>query len=273
MINMNSNRTSYLASIAENRGFVGSDAFPDLLGHLNTLFLATISCQVLVSLSSKVSFQFSDSYRCLSPWNQDQWNIRVVCVIHALLSCIFSFLSINNERKDQDTLFGYSWFTAQYFSISIGFFLWDTLISAIYYSEYGAYFLMHAIGCLIAYFGSLYPFAMYYGARFMLFELSTPFLHFHWFLDKTGNSGSLYQWINGFMLVNFYFWVRLVFGIRLSCEFVVEIITRSKEILIEYQILYCSVTVLLNILNIIWFKRMAKTFYKRITIRQDSKRT
>ena len=46
----------------------------------------------------------------------------------------------------------------------------------------------------------------------MLYELSTPFLNFHWFLDKLGQTGSLLQLVNGIILIFAFGGCRLVWG-------------------------------------------------------------
>lgn len=56
------------------------------------------------------------------------------------------------------------------------------------------------------------PFVNYYACNFILFELSTPFLNVHWFLDKVNMTGSNLQLYNGFALLFTFFSCRLVYG-------------------------------------------------------------
>jgi hypothetical protein len=44
------------------------------------------------------------------------------------------------------------------------------------------------------------PFVAYHSARFLLWELSTPFLNIHWMLDKTGQTGSPLQLVNDLIM-------------------------------------------------------------------------
>lgn len=53
---------------------------------------------------------------------------------------------------------------------------------------------------------------MWYAPVFILFELSSPFLNFHWFSDKVGMTGSTAQLINGIFLTSSFFLCRLVWG-------------------------------------------------------------
>lgn len=56
------------------------------------------------------------------------------------------------------------------------------------------------------------PFVNFYSPTFILYELSSPFLNIHWFLDKVNMTGSKLQWYNGMMLLVVFFCCRLVWG-------------------------------------------------------------
>lgn len=56
------------------------------------------------------------------------------------------------------------------------------------------------------------PFLNYYAPVFVLYELSSPFLNIHWFLDKVNMTGSRAQWYNGMLLLSVFFCCRLVWG-------------------------------------------------------------
>jgi hypothetical protein len=52
----------------------------------------------------------------------------------------------------------------------------------------------------------------YYSTIFILYELSTPFLNFHWFFDKLNMTGSRAQLYNGIALLFTFFSCRLIWG-------------------------------------------------------------
>lgn len=52
----------------------------------------------------------------------------------------------------------------------------------------------------------------FYSPNFILYELSSPFLNFHWFFDKVNMTGSRAQWYNGMILLSVFFSCRLVWG-------------------------------------------------------------
>ena len=64
------------------------------------------------------------------------------------------------------------------------------------------------------------PFVNYYGCIFILWELSTPFLNIHWFLDKVNMTGSRAQLYNGYLLLFSFFSSQLflVKAFRMSWE-------------------------------------------------------
>lgn len=66
--------------------------------------------------------------------------------------------------------------------------------------------MAHIVDCLQR------PFINYYAPVFILYELSSPFLNIHWFLDKVNMTGSRAQWYNGMILLTVFFCCRLVWG-------------------------------------------------------------
>lgn len=69
------------------------------------------------------------------------------------------------------------------------------------------------------------PFVNFYGPIFILYELSTPFLNIHWFLDKLQLTGSNYQWINGILLITVFFFSRIVWGLLNSYFVTMDVLT------------------------------------------------
>jgi hypothetical protein len=52
----------------------------------------------------------------------------------------------------------------------------------------------------------------FYACTFILYELSSPFLNFHWFFDKLDMTGSRAQLYNGILLLFTFFCCRLIWG-------------------------------------------------------------
>lgn len=146
------------------------------------------------------------------------------------------------------------------------------------------------------------PFVNYYGPTFILYELSSPFLNFHWFFDKLGMTGSRAQLYNGILLLGTFFGCRLIWGTWQSSRVAFDVyraltaghITNDltggahpaavdpaevKEILMpEAQIMrfageekvpmwlavsYLTANLTLNALNFYWFGQMIDALRKR----------
>lgn len=110
---------------------------------------------------------------------------------------------------------------------------------------------------------------MYDGLGFLLWELSTPFLNIHWFMDKTGNTGSTAQLVNAFFLLSSYVLARLTFGVYNSYSWFKLVnfpaTPHVPAIPLPIKLFYSIGNVTLNTLNFIWFRAMIAAVQKRFT--------
>ena len=124
----------------------------------------------------------------------------------------------------------------------------------------------------------------------MLYEMSTPLLNIHWFLDKIGMTGSRLQIYNGVALIATFFTVRLVYGgimsfyiysdvwsaMRLQCDsinperdfgakdsFAVTSVVANCPLPWWLLLLYLGGHVTLNSLNVYWFGAMIRAIRRR----------
>lgn len=99
---------------------------------------------------------------------------------------------------------------------------------------------------------------MYDGLGFLLWELSTPFLNIHWFLDKMGKTGSMAQLVNAAFLLSTYVLARLTFGVYNSYSWFVATNFPAKPIVpaipLGLRLFYSIGNVTLNTLNFVWFR-------------------
>lgn len=126
---------------------------------------------------------------------------------------------------------------------------------------------------MIAFTLVFHPIFMYDGMGFLLWELSTPFLNIHWFLDKLGKTGSKAQLINAFFLLSAYVGARLTFGVYNSFSFFKFVVAPSKPhfppIPGHLKTFYMVGNVILNSLNFFWFRAMVRAVQKRFTVKPD----
>ena len=102
----------------------------------------------------------------------------------------------------------------------------------------------------------------------MLYELSTPFLNFHWFMDKFGMTGSTAQLLNGIMLIASFGGSRLIWGTYQN-------INMYRDIWEAYHTagglpvptwlagVYILASATLTGLNVVWFSKMIKALMAR----------
>lgn len=128
----------------------------------------------------------------------------------------------------------------------------------------------------------------FYACNFILWELSTPFLNIHWFLDKLGKTGSTIQLYNGLALISTFFSCRLVYGTYQSFLIFQDIwhtmgrtpdlpllvspetqpgmmsfVTENTTVPTWLAVAYLASNLTLNSLNSYWFFKMIQALYKR----------
>ena len=112
------------------------------------------------------------------------------------------------------------------------------------------------------------PFCNYYGVNLILYELSTPFLQFHWFMDKFGLTGSRLQWINGIVLITTFGCSRVLWGTYQTARMfrdMWEAYTMPGGLPVPswLAVTYVAANTALCCLNYWWFGRMINTVASR----------
>ena len=136
----------------------------------------------------------------------------------------------------RERIWGYTGAGGLVQALAGGYFVWDLWVSTVHIDLFGWGPLAHAVSALYVFslgyvsrgilspnlevhyslaatdLSYQRPFVNYYGPIFILYELSSPFLNFHWFFDKLHMTGSTAQLINGIVLMLSFFGSRLVWG-------------------------------------------------------------
>ena len=132
------------------------------------------------------------------------------------------------------------------------------------------------------------PFLNFYGPTFILYELSSPFLNIHWFLDKLRLTGSRLQWYNGILLLTSFFCCRLIWGTYQSIRVYQDVwrtlhlppsasppktANHASSDMMRFATnatvprwlaaTYLASNIILNALNFYWFGKMIETVRKR----------
>ncbi|KAJ2055068.1 hypothetical protein GGI08_004280 [Coemansia sp. S2] len=102
------------------------------------------------------------------------------------------------------------------FTVTLGYFLWDMVNTYRNIDVDGWGFMAHAIMSFGVYLLAYSPLLQYYGACFMMFEISTLFLNIHNTLEDLELQEAILYYINATALVSSFFFARIVYGTILS---------------------------------------------------------
>eukprot|EP00873_Tetraselmis_striata_P034949 jgi/Tetstr1/455213/TSEL_042062.t1 len=144
-----------------------------------------------------------------------------------------------------------------------GYFIHDSVICIRHVQHEGGMYLLHALCCMSIYtYGAFSGLQHLYGAAFILYEASTPFVHAHWYLLRLGRSGSKLFIANGLAMLAVFFCVRNVFGNAMSVDYflatsAVLAAPGSSRLPAATIWGYRAANVTLNLLNLIWVTKIA----------------
>lgn len=210
---------------------------PSLPDHIHEVVLAFAFYQSIHSfispwLSPKL---FPRHYPNFNRRTKLNWDVHVVSFVQSSVinSVALWVMFTDKERKDMNTgerVYGYTGACGLTQALATGYFIYDLLVSAAHVKIFGIGMVFHGLSALWVFslgFVSILssqdvrsvsltvfqrPFVNFYTPTFILYELSSPFLNIHWFLDKINMTGGKAQWYNGMMLLFTFFSCRLIWG-------------------------------------------------------------
>ncbi|KAI4203492.1 MAG: hypothetical protein LQ350_001830 [Teloschistes chrysophthalmus] len=201
------------------------------------------------------------------------WNVHFVSMVQ---SCFINTLALwviylDKERSQMDwkeRVWGYTGAGGMVQGFAAGYFGWDLWASIKDVDVHGWGALFHAFSALAVSTMGFRPFVNYYGLNFILYELSTPFLNIHWWLDKVGMTGSTTQLVNGIALLTSFAGSRLVWGSYQNFRMYKDIwraIQTPGELPVPTWLAmgYLLSTTALSFLNFYWFGKMIEAVAKR----------
>lgn len=196
---------------------------------------------------------------------------RAVCFVHNVLQVPLAYRILTDPAFRADAMFYATPFSRLVMLISAGYFLYDTLECLWRFEHEGAEFLLHGVMCFVTY-SQLYRSAQmnWLGAGFLMWELSTPFMHARWFLYKIGRDKSAIYPLNALMGMLVFFLCRNCFGPWLSWQFLKQSSAAlatsrgRRELWMPAIWFFRSAVVILNGLNAFWFSKMAKMLVEAV---------
>ncbi|KDQ21753.1 hypothetical protein BOTBODRAFT_150707 [Botryobasidium botryosum FD-172 SS1] len=238
-------------------------SLPHLPDHFGTVASSALFFWAVQLVSPYVAPLVSRSYATLPKRTQHEWHVRVVSVAHVLVMLPMIRESLGKDALNRDRAFGWDEAVGSLGSVANGYvyFLWDTFESILGKGDIG--FIIHGIASLATFTPLYRPFIAYYAPRALLFELSTPFLNIHWFLDKTGRTGGILQRVNGVLLLGTFFAVRLCYGAYISYQLFQTLFDVRGQVSSIGLISVGLGNITLNLLNWFWFVKMVAALKKR----------
>ncbi|KAF3161930.1 hypothetical protein TWF106_004961 [Orbilia oligospora] len=240
-----------------------------LLYHVTNVYLSPVISPLL----------FPKTYRSFNKRNRINWDIHVVSLVQSTLICIVSLYAmfVDRERSEMDAkqrVWGYTGLLGMTQAFGAGYFLWDLMVSTQYLNIFGPGLLAHAICALCVFSLGFRPFVNYYAPTFLLYELSSPFLNFHWFMDKLEMTGSTLQLVNGICLLVVFFSCRLVYGtyssFRVGSDIYLawqnpplDIVQQGRSVPAWLALSYVTSNLILHFLNFYWFGKMVDALRRR----------
>lgn len=200
---------------------------------------------------------------------RNNWNIHIVSLVNAIAVISLAFRAFNQPNLLADRAFGWDKAAETANAVAVGYFLWDTIDAIVNFTDLG--FVLHGLACTVVYSLTFKPYLQYYSCRFLLWELSTPFLNIHWFLDKTGRTGSTFQLVNGILLLSTFFGARIVYGWYISLSFWRVLFSSSvrQSMPLSFRIVFLVGHATLTMLNLIWLSKMIRALRRRFDDSED----
>ncbi|KAL8904261.1 MAG: hypothetical protein Q9207_003388 [Kuettlingeria erythrocarpa] len=212
-------------------------------------------------------------YPQLSRKAKINWNVHFVSMVQ---SCFINALALwviyaDKERRTmswKERVWGYTGAGGMVQGFAAGYFAWDLLVSVQDLDVHGWGALFHAASALTVSMMGFRPFVNYYGINLILYELSTPFLNIHWWLDKAGMTGSKLQLVNGIALLTTFGGSRLIWGTYQNYSMYKDIwqaVHNPGELPVPswLALAYLASTTALSCLNFYWFGKMIQAVAKR----------
>ncbi|EFN53962.1 hypothetical protein CHLNCDRAFT_53483 [Chlorella variabilis] len=151
--------------------------------------------------------------------------------------------------------------------VASGYFLYDIVLCMLKYSDNGFEFLLHAVVCSCVYtIAAMRGVMHYYGAAFLMWELSTPAMYTRWLMLKAGlGSSAAMPLVNAAFMLAF-FGCRVVWGPIMTVEFwrdsAGQLLAASPALPPAAIWVVRVMSIALNLLNYYWFATMVKLAVK-----------
>ena len=123
--------------------------------HIHEVLIAFITYHAIFLISPRFSaYLLPRHYPSLNPRTRLNWDVHVVSLVQSTFISVLAFYAIfmDKERAEvEDRVFGYTGLGGAIQAFALGYFLWDLMMSALYFDIFGIGFLFHALSAVVVY--------------------------------------------------------------------------------------------------------------------------
>ncbi|KAJ2356063.1 hypothetical protein GGF43_002309 [Coemansia sp. RSA 2618] len=190
---------------------------PRLALHWPRVLASAVAFEAIYRLSTLITpFVLPNTWKRMNKAEQYKWSVRKASSCHAVYMVTKALVIIADSVLRKNPIHGTSLYAESAYAFSVGYFLWDIFNTYTNLDMNGWGFMVHAVASFSVYLLSFSPLLQYYGACFMMFEVSTLFLNIHLTFESCGLQDYILYYINGMALVSSFFFARVVYGTILS---------------------------------------------------------
>jgi len=206
------------------------------------ILLSASICWILAEYVFIYSGVICPQYNSLTARQKNEWNGRLVAMVHAVFAVtlvpgyiwppknLADYDPVNNKHIIKN--YGYDPHTQFIYCVSVGYFLWDSIVCIQH--QWGFEYIIHGVLSFLVYYMNLFPFLHYWG-RFYLgyFELSTIPLHFRGCMimlkyNKNPEKLHLFMLAQNIWVVS-YFICRILIGTYVTYAFLMDLYALWKS--------------------------------------------
>lgn len=242
-----------------------SHEMPMMLLHWHIVAIGWITC-LIVSYSGYYAGPrlFPKAFNKGKPRMRLNFAHQLVSFIHAIVASGFSLYNMWWAHPPANLVTGYSSTLGAQCALTVGYFLWDLFSTAANVDYYGPAFMLHAIIGFFPFLVALSPVLIGFVPGFLMFEVSSVFLHTHWFIEKFSIGGKKLLLCNDALLLVSFFACRILFGWTLIIN-VIKATSQNRSALGRYFFPFLCFTLASSMtLNHFWFYRLFKATIRLI---------
>lgn len=169
------------------------------------------------------SIRYCNPFKLVSKDGKIKTSESLISTIHAVSSFSLSCVVLSDVNFWNDHIFYTSYLSNFMVTFTCGYFLYDIITVLSHYKHNDLQFLIHGLISFIVYFTAYqYNILHFYGALFLQWELSTPFVNNKIIARQIGIKNKLI-FTNDLLILLTFFTSRIVCGLYFVCLFLVDV--------------------------------------------------